>query len=331
MSLTAEMLDTLRPMHLWFAADGQIVRSGPTLRKLLLPCEPCGLPLFDLFEPLRPRGIETVTDLLQRSSRRLRFRLRLRPGTTFVGHVVPDGAGGGVLDLSFGISVAEALRDYTLSGGDFPPTDQTVEMLFLIESKSAAMDSAIRLNNRLQSARLAAEERAKTDTLTDLMNRRGAEEELDRLAARGTPFAAIQIDLDRFKLVNDTQGHSAGDRVLRIVADHLVRCTRHGDTAARLGGDEFLLILPDPPGPEELVATGRRLIRQIEAPIQFRGSTLSVSASIGIAYGAGGPRTDGRMVVDAADAALYTAKAEGRARVALAPGADRLTSQPDAS
>ena len=331
MSLTPEMLDALRPMHLWFGAEGRILRAGPTLRKFLAPRDPRGGQFLDLFEPLRPRGIGSVADLLRHSSRRLRLRLRHRPGTVFVGHAVPDAAGGAVLDLSFGISVAEALRDHTLCGADFPPTDHTVEMLFLIESKSAAMDSAIRLNNRLQSARLAAELRAKTDPLTDLLNRRGAEEELDRLAASGTPFAAIQIDLDRFKLVNDTQGHAAGDRVLRIVAGRLGRCTRYGDTAARLGGDEFLLILPDPPGPEELLATGRRLIRQIEAPIPFRGTTLSVSASIGIAYGSGAPGSDSRAVVDAADAALYAAKGKGRARVALAPRASAEPPQPDAS
>ncbi|ETX14763.1 diguanylate cyclase [Roseivivax halodurans JCM 10272] len=331
MTLTPEMLDALRPMHLWFDRDGAIRRSGPTLRKLLAPRDPQEHQLLELFEPLRPRGIGSVADLIRHSSRGLRLRLRHRPGTIFVGHAVPDGAGGGVLDLSFGISVAEALRHHTLTGADFPPTDQTVELLFLIESKSAAMESAIRLNNRFQSARLAAEARAKTDPLTNLLNRRGAEEELDRLSATGVPFAVIQIDLDRFKLVNDGEGHAAGDRVLRIVAGHLGRCTRLGDTAARLGGDEFLLILPDPPGPDELIAAGKRLIRQIETPIQFRGTSLSVSASLGIAYGGGVPGAESRSVVDAADAALYAAKGDGRARVALAPGNAFIGTKRDAS
>ncbi|SFD55852.1 diguanylate cyclase domain-containing protein [Roseivivax sediminis] len=318
MSIPAAMLDRLCPMHLAVDGGGRITRIGPTLAKVVRSPSPEGTPLFDLFEVTSPRGVHSLDDLVRFSLRRLRLKLRRPPHTPFAGHFVAADTGGGVVDLSFGIAVASALRDHPLTSADFPPTDLTVEMLFLIESKSAAMDSALQLNQRLQSARLMAEEQAHTDTLTGLRNRRAVEVELAGLAARQDPFAVMQIDLDHFKAVNDTFGHGAGDRVLEAVADAMVAGTRRGDLAARIGGDEFLVIVPTPPNPETLRRTAERLIARIKVPVRYRGQLLQISASVGIACHRGGPIGAPGRLIEAADAALYAAKSAGRSRVVFA-------------
>ncbi|MFC6759321.1 GGDEF domain-containing protein [Sulfitobacter porphyrae] len=150
-----------------------------------------------------------------------------------------------IVNLSFGISIVDGVRDYALSNADFAATDLAIEMLYLIEAKTAAMDESRRLNLRLQGAKIAAEQEADTDALTGLGNRRALNNVLTRMVAGRVPFAVMQIDLDYFKSVNDTLGHAAGDHVLQTVAQIMVEETRNKDTVARVGGDEFTVVLVD--------------------------------------------------------------------------------------
>ena len=125
---------------------------------------------------------------------------------------------------------------HALSGADFPVTDLAVELLFLVEANTAAMEASRHLNLRLQGAKIGAEEQAYTDTLTGLKNRRALEHILARLRITHASFALLRLDLDCFKSVNDTRGHSAGDHVLQQVAHRMVHETRDSDTIARVGG-----------------------------------------------------------------------------------------------
>jgi diguanylate cyclase (GGDEF)-like protein len=177
------------------------------------------------------------------------------------------------------------------------------------------------------------------DALTGLPNRvlaldRG-EQMLGRARRQNLPIAALYVDLDGFKQVNDTFGHAAGDELLRTVAARLASVVREGDTAARLGGDEFIVLVEGSTldaGPE-LVA--ERLLEVLNDPYEINGAgrgQLAVTASIGIAFGL---REDADELLRDADTALYEAKAAGKNRYVAFQSAmqthvqDRLTIQMD--
>jgi diguanylate cyclase (GGDEF)-like protein len=169
------------------------------------------------------------------------------------------------------------------------------------------------------------------DALTGLPNRVLALDRAQQMLARARrlqiPVAALFVDLDGFKHVNDTFGHAAGDELLRTVAARLMTVVRAGDTAARLGGDEFVVLLEGSTldaGPE-LVA--ERLLEVLRQPYDMRdtaGRQLSVTASIGIAVGA---RESADELLRDADLALYGAKAAGRNRYRLFESSMQTSSQ----
>lgn len=313
MSLPPSMLLRLCPMHVLLDGAGRIVQAGPTLAKLRPEIPLQGALFFDVIEVARPRAITCMRELLATSGRKLHLHLRDVRRTPLKGHVVPDGDHGAVVDLSFGISVAEAVREFDLTSRDFSPTDLTIEMLYLVEAKSAAMEASRTLNMRLQGAMIAAEERAFTDTLTGLKNRRACDHVLDRLTRGGKTFALMHVDLDYFKEVNDTMGHAAGDHVLQEVARIMVEETRKDDTVARIGGDEFVLILDALLDRRVLSDIAGRLVSRIERPIKYEGRSCNVSASIGISVTGDRYRSPSELL-EQADVALYASKRAGRAQ-----------------
>jgi diguanylate cyclase len=154
------------------------------------------------------------------------------------------------------------------------------------------------------------------DALTGLLNRQALTGALDSLAPAnraGTVSSALLIiDLDNFKDINDTLGHEAGDRVLVTIGDRIHLGARGDDTVVRLASDQFVVLIPNAGmlGPESLA---RRLLQTIAVPVEFHGTTISVTASIGIA------RWDDRVqsvddLMRSADAAMLDAKSEGRNR-----------------
>jgi diguanylate cyclase (GGDEF)-like protein/PAS domain S-box-containing protein len=158
---------------------------------------------------------------------------------------------------------------------------------------------------------------ASHDALTGLANRAAFERELERATAQAAehPFCALFVDLDRFKQVNDTGGHAAGDAMLRALACELSSRLRHSDTLARLGGDEFAVLLPDCP-PEQAHHIAEKLRSAVERhALAWEGATLRVGASIGLVV-VDGTHASAADVLRAADAACYAAKREGRNRVA---------------
>nr|WP_236045201.1 MULTISPECIES: diguanylate cyclase [Pseudooceanicola] len=306
-------------MHLVLDAAGQVVHAGPTLRRLRPGQVLTGRPFEDLFEVQRPQLPAGMAALLDQAGTRLHLRLRDHPRTGLKAVLVPlapDDAGrrGAVVNLSFGISIDEALRDYSLHSNDFAPTDLAIEMLYLTEAKLAVLDSWKDLNQRLQGAKIAAEEQAYTDTLTGLKNRRAMDHVLARLIRAGEPFALMHLDLDWFKAVNDSHGHAAGDHVLQHVARALVDETRGEDTVARIGGDEFVLLFPHLLRRARIEEIAQRLIARLEKPILFGTAVCRVSCSMGTTLSSfyAAPRAD-VMLADA-DAALYASKKMGRAQ-----------------
>ena len=309
----ADILNALCPLHAVLDETGHIRGVGATLQKLRPDAPMIGRRFLEVFELTRPRAVNSMAGLLGIAGTKLHLQFRDRPHTTMKGIMVPMPDGGSVVNLSFGISVVDAVSDYALTSADFSATDLTVEMLYLVEAKSAAMEASRTLNLRLQGAMIAAEEQAFTDTLTGLKNRRAMDHILARLTAAGAPFALMHLDLDFFKTVNDTLGHAAGDHVLQHVARIMVEETRDVDTVARVGGDEFVLIIEALQDRRQLSRIAARLIQRIEIPIPFNDQSCEVSASIGIALSNGAPGQEGASLIDDADTALYAAKRAGRA------------------
>ncbi len=175
------------------------------------------------------------------------------------------------------------------------------------------------------------------DFLTGLPNRALFDDRLRREVARhvrhGNGFALAYLDVDRFKAINDTHGHDAGDRVLLRVAQRIARGLRDEDTVARLGGDEFALLLSGCAGRADIATVLDAILLAVRSPLRLAdGTLLRPSASIGVAcFPADG--TDADRLLQAADAAMYRAKRAGGHRVAYAeppadgsPRAGRLSS-----
>jgi diguanylate cyclase (GGDEF)-like protein len=165
--------------------------------------------------------------------------------------------------------------------------------------------------------------RALHDDLTGLPNRALFWEHLaHRMALAGrrqTGFAVLFLDLDDFKLVNDTLGHAAGDRLLVDVASRLRASLRAGDTAARVGGDEFVVLLDDVATTEAAMVVTERLSETLRAPYEIGTDRRIVTASVGVAVGPDGLGTADEVVA-AADGAMYEAKRRGGGRCVLSRG-----------
>jgi diguanylate cyclase (GGDEF)-like protein len=163
----------------------------------------------------------------------------------------------------------------------------------------------------------AALHQAFHDPLTDLPNRALFVDRLElgisRVRRSKSQLAVLFLDIDRFKIVNDSLGHAAGDELLREVASRIVASIRPGDTAARFGGDEFAILLEDVDDREGAEQVALRILGALRAPLTVAGRDVFVTASIGIAMDA---ETAGDMIRDA-DLAMYHAKAEGKGRHAV--------------
>lgn len=153
------------------------------------------------------------------------------------------------------------------------------------------------------------------DPLTGLFNRHYLEAHFDEFAAEHPRFAVFFLDLDNFKLINDTDGHSVGDTLLRLLAQRLNAELIHGDQLVRLGGDEFLLLRPVSPDtqPDHLEAFAMQLEALIATPYEIGQSKYVVSSSIGIALHPDHGQ-DRQTLIKHADIAMYEAKKEGRNR-----------------
>jgi diguanylate cyclase (GGDEF)-like protein/PAS domain S-box-containing protein len=171
-----------------------------------------------------------------------------------------------------------------------------------------------------QLANEALEHRALHDELTGLPNRTllldRIRTALSRSARDHTSVAVLFVDLDRFKHVNDTLGHAAGDSVLCQAATRLQRVLRAGDTVGRLGGDEFLMVCSDIDGPVDAMTVARRVWECLQPPMRYDGRELIVRASIGVAL-AEEADISPELIVRDADHAMYRAKERGRDAIAL--------------
>jgi diguanylate cyclase (GGDEF)-like protein len=166
---------------------------------------------------------------------------------------------------------------------------------------------------------VAAEAQASTDALTGLPNRRYFDEFVSLLARRrraGDAVGILMVDIDKFKVLNDTHGHATGDEVLRAVAGAIVSAVREDDVPARFGGEEFVILLRNP-DPGVAVEVGERIRVAVRGLDLGRFGVRGVSVSVGVAV-AEGPDEPIDELIETADQALYRAKRAGRDRVVAA-------------
>ena len=184
------------------------------------------------------------------------------------------------------------------------------EMRFLGAAASMVSAALHRLDSEARLAYLA-----QFDPLTGLPNRTLLADRFNLMIVharrRAAPLGVLFIDLDDFKMVNDTQGHAAGDELLKETARRLQAAVRDGDTVARISGDEFAVILSDLARPDDAALVAQKILERLALPFHVRGQEAMITASIGVAtFPADGDNAE--ALLGAADAAMYRAKQSGR-------------------
>lgn len=242
------------------------------------------------------------------------------PTVYLLSFLLPEGRGGRALAAAFtgivlGMSVA-FIAVPALHGGRWGLVYAISEMNLANCVELALTFALIGLKEsygRASAERRMAERFARQDLLTGLPNRRALEDDLERfIAASGQGRAAVLfLDLDGFKVINDTLGHEAGDALLRLVADRLHGAMREGDMVARMSGDEFVVVAMGLRARAEAGDIARRIFAALSQPFSLNGSELGVTVSVGIAFLPDDGR-DARTLLRHADSAMYRVKRSGK-------------------
>ena len=205
----------------------------------------------------------------------------------------------------------------TLPDGEHRYIRSSGEPVFAPDGRFAGYRGVSRDVTQAMLAEQKVQELVRYDSLTGLPNRSMFLGELDRTIARaarqGSEFAVCFIDLDRFKTINDTLGHDAGDELLKVMAARLRAAVRKSDLVARLGGDEFVLLLEGGPGPD-LAGVADKLLAAIAEQVTIGGCHFMVTGSIGVGLYPG-DGDDAATLLKHADAAMYLAKENGKNNV----------------
>ncbi|MFP5335032.1 MAG: EAL domain-containing protein [Actinomycetes bacterium] len=320
--LDAKALDVAFPFHLVLDEDLCIRQVGTSLRRLC-PTVRVGGSLDASFELVTPKVPATFAGL--RSQPRAVFQLRHRANQAvrLRGQVLHSESEGVLFFIgSPWVTDTASFAALGLSLNDFAVSDPVVDFVLLLQSQAASLTEAATLAGQLHDKTQELTHLAYHDLLTGLPNRMQFLDRLEKAIAERPPGASnlmvLMLDLDGFKAVNDSLGHSAGDELLKVVAQRLRRTARSRDTLARLGGDEFAVLVEWPASSDDArqaVGIASRALEALRAPVRLPSHSdvvVQVTASIGIAVYAG-HETAEELLRDA-DLAMYDAKSSGKDR-----------------
>ncbi len=202
------------------------------------------------------------------------------------------------------------------------PIEDTVAPIRDSEGKFTGAVNVFRDVSEAREASRRLRHVAHHDPLTGLANRVLLDDRMGRAVAaadrHSSKVAVLYLDLDGFKLINDTRGHAVGDELLKSVTTRLLACVRECDTVSRMGGDEFVILLTAVNQPEDAAITANRVLLSLGAPHAIAGANLQVTASIGISLFPDDARSPAELLSNA-DAAMYEAKTSGPAKYVFYP------------
>jgi diguanylate cyclase (GGDEF)-like protein len=210
------------------------------------------------------------------------------------------------------------------AGRVYSESEQEVLLAFA-EHTGLALNDA-RTVAALHEAVSEATRQARQDPLTGLPNRAEFLERLSETRGSGIPLSVLFIDLDDFKLVNDTLGHPIGDALLRVVGERISGCVRGGDVVARLGGDEFAVLLPGT-SPDRAELAAERIRQALGMPFHLPGHDVSIGASTGVVLSGSGGEESAEELLRDADVAMYRAKSLGKGRAVVFTASMRVDLQ----
>ncbi len=323
--LAREAIEMLFPLHVVVSSSGEIGSIGPTVARIL-KSEVLGVPFFDVFWIDKPKSVRDLAALRERIGTKLILSLSLSEEDSVQFRAVATTLGAEeenlLIDLSLGSDLIQTVARFGLSNAHFRVNDPSIDLLYAFETQRTFLEESQRLAEALSKAKDEAERKAYIDPLTGLANRRALHGKLDQLLEDSDgpgPCALLQIDLDKFKSVNDTFGHAAGDLVLRHTALAMETLAADEDLPVRLGGDEFAMIIADASDAKAVLAGAEALRQRIRQPVQYEGTQLQVGASIGIVHFDRQDETSSDRLLRHGDIALYDAKATGNSVTVLAP------------
>jgi diguanylate cyclase (GGDEF)-like protein len=326
-SLSPPLFDTAFPFHLVIDQDLRVRHTGPSLRRLF-PGIPQHARLDSLFEITTPKAAYTFGDIAARSRSMFLLRSVAKPAVMLRGQMLHDDQEQMLFFVgSPWVTDTSALAALGLTLDDFAVSDAVVDYVLLLQNQAASLETASELSTRLRDSTEELRRQAFHDSLTGLPNRKLFADRVQAALTGEHGFACAQssvlmLDLDGFKAVNDSYGHSAGDELLRIIAKRLRHVVRSGDMIARLGGDEFAIFM-EPGNDDQLDSmvvadVADRALAALREPVNLplpAGVTVQTAASIGIAACSDGATADD--ILRNADLAMYVAKSAGKDRYQL--------------